>query len=48
VELLEKGQYGYMTGIHGNDIGAVTLEEATAQVKTVTPQFFKVAEVFFG
>ncbi|MBI2922863.1 MAG: 6-phosphofructokinase [Planctomycetes bacterium] len=48
VELAEQGRWGHMTGIHGNDIGAVLLSEATSKIKTVTPQFFKVAEVFFG
>ena len=48
VELLEQGKFGFMTGIHGNEIGAVPLAEATSKIKTVTPQFFKVAEVFFG
>jgi 6-phosphofructokinase 1 len=48
VEFAAEGRWGMMSGIHGNDIGAVPLHEATAKIKVVTPQFFKVAEVFFG
>ena len=32
----------------GDDIVAVSLEEATAELKTVPPEWYEVAQSFFG
>jgi hypothetical protein len=37
-----------MAALRGDDVIAVSLEEATAQLKTVTPEWYEVAKAFFG
>lgn len=47
-ELVEKGKFGYMAALKGNDIVAVSLEEAVGELKTIDMELYKVAETFFG
>src|SRR4051812_26564821 len=47
-ELAHAGQFGQMAALRGDDIVAVPLEEATAQLKTVPPEWYAVAQAFFG
>ena len=47
-ELAQAGQFGQMAALHGDDIVAVSLEEATAELKTVPPEWSEVAQAFFG
>ncbi len=47
-ELARTGQYGQMAALRGDDIVAVSLEEATAQLKTVPAEWYAVAQAFFG
>jgi ATP-dependent phosphofructokinase / diphosphate-dependent phosphofructokinase len=47
-ELAHAGQFGQMAALRGDDVVAVSLEEATAQLKTVTPEWYAVAQAFFG
>ena len=47
-ELAHAGEFGQMAALRGDDIVAVSLEEATAQLKTVTPEWYAVARAFFG
>jgi 6-phosphofructokinase 1 len=47
-ELAHAGQFGQMAALRGDDVVAVSLEEATAQLKTVTPEWYAVAKAFFG
>jgi phosphofructokinase-like protein len=47
-ELAQAGQFGQMAALRGDDVVAVSLEEATAQLKTVTPEWYAVAQAFFG
>jgi ATP-dependent phosphofructokinase / diphosphate-dependent phosphofructokinase len=47
-ELAHSGQFGQMAALHGDDVVAVSLEEATAKLKTVTPEWYAVAKAFFG
>jgi 6-phosphofructokinase 1 len=47
-ELAHAGQFGQMAALHGDDVVAVSLEEATAELKTVTPEWYAVAQAFFG
>ncbi|MDX6472609.1 MAG: ATP-dependent phosphofructokinase / diphosphate-dependent phosphofructokinase [Gaiellaceae bacterium] len=47
-ELAHAGTFGQMAALRGDDVVAVSLEEATAQLKTVTPEWYAVAQAFFG
>jgi phosphofructokinase-like protein len=47
-DLVLAGEFGQMAALHGDDIVAVPLEEATAELKLVTPEWYDVAKAFFG
>ena len=47
-ELAQHGEFGQMAALRGDDIVAVSLEEATAELKTVPPEWYAVAQAFFG
>jgi ATP-dependent phosphofructokinase / diphosphate-dependent phosphofructokinase len=47
-QLAHSGEFGQMAALRGDDVIAVSLEEATAQLKTVTPEWYAVAKAFFG
>ena len=47
-DLAVAGQFGQMAALRGDDVIAVSLEEATARLKTVTPEWYAVAKAFFG
>ena len=47
-ELAQTGQFGQMAALRGDDVIAVSLKEATAHLKTVTPEWYAVAQAFFG
>jgi ATP-dependent phosphofructokinase / diphosphate-dependent phosphofructokinase len=47
-ELVQSGQFGQMAALRGDDVVAVSLEEATAELKTVPPEWYAVAQAFFG
>jgi 6-phosphofructokinase 1 len=47
-DMVSRGEWGRMASLRGNAIVSVPLVEATAKLKTVDPEFFSVAEVFFG
>ena len=47
-ELALSGGFGQMAALRGDDIVAVSLEEATAKLKTVPPEWYAVAQAFFG
>jgi phosphofructokinase-like protein len=46
--LAQAGEFGQMAALRGDDVVAVSLEEATAQLKTVPPEWYAVAQAFFG
>lgn len=46
-ELVVEGKFGQMVALKGNEIVPVSLTEATAKLKTVTPEWIKLMEVFF-
>ena len=48
VDLIEEGDFGKMVALRGNEIVAVSLDEATSKTRTVDDEFYKLAEVFFG
>jgi ATP-dependent phosphofructokinase / diphosphate-dependent phosphofructokinase len=47
-ELVEQGRFGQMAALRGDAIVDVSLQEATAALKTVPPDWFGVARAFFG
>lgn len=47
-ELVLSGDFGKMAALKGKDIEAVSLKEATGELKTVDVELYKVAETFFG
>jgi 6-phosphofructokinase 1 len=47
-ELVEERNFGRMAALRGDDIVDVALSEATAELKTVPPRWFAVAQAFFG
>jgi 6-phosphofructokinase 1 len=47
-DLVEAGEFGQMAALRGDDVIAVSLDEATAQLKTVPDDWYEVARAFFG
>lgn len=48
IELIKEGNYGKMVALQGNKIVPIELDEAVSKLKTVDPNLYKIAEVFFG
>jgi ATP-dependent phosphofructokinase / diphosphate-dependent phosphofructokinase len=46
--LAHTGQFGQMAALRGDDVVEVSLAEATAELKTVPPAWYAVAQAFFG
>ncbi len=47
-DLVVEGSYGQMAALRGDAVIAVPLAEATAELKTVPPEWYDVAKTFFG
>ncbi len=47
-DLVHEGRFGRMAALHGDAIVDVSLAEATAELKTVPPDWYEVAKAFFG
>ena len=47
-DLVHEGRYGTMAALQGDDIVAVPLVDAVAELKKVPPQWYDVARAFFG
>jgi 6-phosphofructokinase len=47
-DLIEGGDFGQMAALRGSDVVAVSLREATAELKTVPDDWYDVARAFFG
>jgi ATP-dependent phosphofructokinase / diphosphate-dependent phosphofructokinase len=47
-DLVSEGKFGRMAALHGDAIVDVSLAEATAEQKTVPPEWYDVARAFFG
>jgi phosphofructokinase-like protein len=47
-ELVLAGQFGRMAALHGDAVLDVSLDEATAELKTVPAEWYRVAKAFFG
>lgn len=48
VELVLQNKFGRMVALSGNKIIDVPLEAATGKLKTVDPEYYELAKVFFG
>ena len=48
IDAAHEGRFGVMVALRGQEIVTVPIEEATAQLKTLDPKIYEVAEVFFG
>ncbi|MEV7864858.1 6-phosphofructokinase [Streptomyces sp. NPDC088124] len=48
IEAVRDGDYGKMVALRGTDIVRVPMAEATARLKTVRPELYEEAGVFFG
>ena len=48
VELVKEKKFGQMCALSGNKIISVPLEKATGTLKTVDPEYYEIAKVFFG
>jgi len=47
-DLALAGEFGQMAALRGDDVVAVALAEATAELKVVPPKWYEVARAFFG
>jgi ATP-dependent phosphofructokinase / diphosphate-dependent phosphofructokinase len=47
VDLLRQGQVGYLAGVRGDAIYPVPLEQVVGHARTVDPELYEVARVFF-
>ncbi len=47
-DLVHERRFGRMAALHGDAIVDVALTEATAELKTVPPEWYEVARAFFG
>ena len=47
-DLVHALRFGQMAALHGDDVVAVPLREAVAELKTVPPHWYEVARAFFG
>ncbi len=47
-DLVHQGRFGRMAALQGDSIVDVSLDEATAKLKTVPPEWFDTARAFFG
>ncbi len=47
-DLVAAGELGQMASLRGSDVVSVSLREATAELKTVTDDWYNVARAFFG
>ena len=48
VELALAGRFGLMVSLQGNKIEAVPLEQGTRALKTIDPELYQMAKIFFG
>jgi ATP-dependent phosphofructokinase / diphosphate-dependent phosphofructokinase len=48
IDTVDEGDYGKMVALQGTDIVRVPIGEAVTELKTVDPELYETAEVFFG
>src|SRR6266516_870953 len=47
-DLVDEGRFGQMASLQGDRVVEVALKDATAELKTVPPEWYYVAKAFFG
>src|SRR5947199_2427652 len=47
-DLVDEGRFGQMASLQGDRVVEVPLKDATAELKTVPPEWYDVAKAFFG
>src|SRR6266705_7050179 len=47
-DLVDEGRFGQMASLQGDRVVEVALKDATAELKTVPPEWYDVAKAFFG
>ena len=48
VELIPKGQFGFMVSLQGSKIVEVPIEQSTGTLKTLDMELYNIAKIFFG
>lgn len=48
MELVFEGKFGRMVSLQGNEITSVSLQKAVGAIKTVPPELYEIAKIFFG
>ncbi|MBI5561586.1 MAG: 6-phosphofructokinase [Deltaproteobacteria bacterium] len=48
IELVHEASFVRMVALQGNNIVDISLAEATSKTKTVDPEIYRIAEIFFG
>ncbi len=48
VELVLEGKFGMMVSLQGNKVVGVPIEQGTGKLKTVDPELYETAKIFFG
>ncbi|MBI5493292.1 MAG: 6-phosphofructokinase [Deltaproteobacteria bacterium] len=48
IEMVNEGKFGRMVALQGNKIVDISLQEATAKLKTVDMEMYRTAQIFFG
>ncbi|HXV28161.1 MAG TPA: ATP-dependent 6-phosphofructokinase, partial [bacterium] len=48
VQLIKEGKFGYMASLQGRKMVAVPIADSIGQLKTVPPEFYDMAKIFFG
>ena len=48
IDFVHEGKFGYLTALQGNKIMPVPLKEIAGKRKTVDPELYEIANVFFG
>jgi len=48
IDFVHEGKFGYLTALQGNKIIPVPLKEIAGKRKTVDPELYEIANVFFG
>jgi 6-phosphofructokinase 1 len=47
-DLVRDARWGMMAALHGDEIVAVSLDEATKELHLIDPKLYAIAEIFFG
>ena len=48
IDFVHEGRFGFMVGVQGNKMVPVALKDVAGKRKTVSPELYEVASVFFG